>query len=196
MENIQEYARLTSSLKDEWWNSLNKSVLNDNEHDLKITKNAKRYINSDNSSTESSKNNESIPALYPLNNKKQVLPHLRENRKNGNTYGIYQQSVQKWKCVVTDITQQNFRAKLEDLSQEVNTTYEVAEFDFEEVSPSDLPLLNLGAVFYWSIGYEMKNGQLTKRSSIRFQRLVTWSEHEYDIALEKAESFLNNIVWD
>jgi len=196
MEHIQEYTRLTSSFKDEWWNSRNKSVLNNNEHDLKIAKNAKRYIDMDNLSTVSSKNDENSPALYPLNNKKQVLPHLKENKKNGNTYEIYQQSVQKWKCVVTDITQKKFRAKLEDLNEEVNTTYEVAEFDFEEVSPSDLSLLNLGAVFYWSIGYEMKNGQLTKRSSIRFQRLVTWSETEYDIALEKAECFLNNIAWD
>jgi hypothetical protein len=199
MEDIQEYvekARLNSSFVNDWWDASNNSVLNNGKQDLKIDKIAKRYVDIDNSSTVPRNNSENSKNLYPLKNKEQVLPHLRKIKKNYNTYDIYQQSVQKWKCIVTGISKKTFRAKLEDLDEEVNTTYEVAEFDFEEISPSDLTLLSLGAVFYWSIGYEMKNGQLTKRSSIRFQRLVPWNESEYDTALEKAECFLTKIAWD
>lgn len=192
-QNHTEITTLTNSNINNWWESQDYSLGNNNNHVLNFDKITKRHIELDDPSTVSCEKNQ---GLYPLVNKKDVLPYLLNIKTTYTAYDIYQQRVQKWKCVVTDIKDNIFRAKLEDLYEVASTSYELAEFDFEEISPSDLSLIHLGAVFYWSIGYEMKNGQLTKRSSIRFQRLVTWNEFEYEDALEKAEKLLNNIDWD
>ena len=111
-------------------------------------------------------------------------------------YKNYQKKTQTWKGVVIEDYPDTFTAKLEDLGEDEITTFEIAEFDKQEVSPADLSLLSLGAVFYWSVGYDMRNGQITKVSDVRFQRLVNWSEEEFDRATDRAEYFLNNISWD
>lgn len=111
-------------------------------------------------------------------------------------YKNYQKKTQRWKGVVIENNSDTFTAKLEDLNDEETTTFEIAEFDRQEVSPADLGLLSLGAVFYWSVGYDVRNGQVTKVSDVRFQRLVSLNVEEFDIAMDKAEQFFNNIAWD
>lgn len=109
----------------------------------------------------------------------------------------YLKKSQRWKCIVVQIEGEVFKARLEDLtSDDDDSTYEIADFSTEEVSPSDLELLSIGAVFYWSVGYEMNNGQISKQSIIRFQRLVKWSEDEFDEAIDRAKTLSENLLWD
>jgi len=85
-------------------------------------------------------------------------------------------ALQKWECYVLAVKGDTFLARLhpllgEGLDQE-------AEIYLEEVSEEDRPLIQLGAVFYWSIGYlERPSGRL-RSSVIKFRRLPTWTNHD------------------
>jgi hypothetical protein len=71
-----------------------------------------------------------------------------------------------------------------------------AEIPFEEVPDADHPLVVPGAVFYWSIGYQVEpTGQKTSISDIRFRRVPAWRES--DIArLRKAGEELHAALVD
>lgn len=79
---------------------------------------------------------------------------------------------------MTSKNEKTFIAKLFDLN--IGGTYEMGEFDNEDVSPDDVLLLSTGAIFYWSVGHYMENGQSVKRSDIRFQRLITLDEDDIE----------------
>ena len=86
-------------------------------------------------------------------------------------------SMQKWECVTLSISADSFIARLTDLAHKLPD--EEGEFLLEEVPRSDLPLLKLGAVFYWNVGYiDALNGQRTRASVIRFRRLPVWTKEE------------------
>jgi hypothetical protein len=100
---------------------------------------------------------------------------------------------QKWLGHVVDITTDTFTAKLDDLTN--GGSNEFTEFDIDEISPGDLPLLKRGAAFYWSVGYATEMGQRKKQSLIIFQRLPDWTEDEYNEAIDKADDLFENIKW-
>jgi len=102
----------------------------------------------------------------------------------------YFSKTQKWLGHIIEIKGETFMAKLEDITN--GGTYEIAEFDLEEVSQEDQELMALGAVFYWGVGYENRNGQVIKQSLIRFQRLPKWDQEDMDEALDRA-SRLNSL---
>ncbi len=60
--------------------------------------------------------------------------------------------VQCWEGTVTDLDATSFIAQLRDQTNREHPL-EQAEFSRDEVDEDDLKLLQLGAVFYWSIGY-------------------------------------------
>src|SRR5882672_1500921 len=61
-------------------------------------------------------------------------------------------SIQKWEGYVTEVQNGTFFARLTDVSG--GGAEEEAEFAVSELSRDDLPLLEPGAGFYWSIGYQ------------------------------------------
>lgn len=83
----------------------------------------------------------------------------------------FSKRVQNWQGIVLEINESTFSARLIDLTNK--GTHEIAEFEMDDISPEDLSLLSEGAIFYWSVGHYMENGQSVKRSDIRFQRLIT-----------------------
>lgn len=101
---------------------------------------------------------------------------------------------QKWYGQVISINENTFTAKLQDLSNA--TTDEVGEFEIKEIPDDDKELFKLGATFYWSVGYEMKNSQVSKRSFFRFQRLPNWNSIEIDNALDRANDLSSNLNWE
>ena len=103
----------------------------------------------------------------------------------------FSKKIQKWKGIVLEHNENIFKAKLYDLSS--GGTYEIGEFENEDISPDDLNLLADGAIFYWSVGHYMENGQSVKRSDIRFQRLVTLDEEEIMISLENVKRKYSNL---
>lgn len=100
---------------------------------------------------------------------------------------------QTWLGTVTEMTEGGFVARLEDLDQ--GGTHEIAEFFNEEISRDDLSLKNVGAVFYWSLGYANTKGSVEKKSMIRFQRLPKWTESDFDTALDKANAQAKVTKW-
>lgn len=82
--------------------------------------------------------------------------------------------LQQWEGTVTELDQDEFTATLRDLTDETRPS-ESANFSLDEVSESDLPLVALGAVFRWSIGYRTRKGQKERVSNISFLRLPAWS---------------------
>jgi hypothetical protein len=103
----------------------------------------------------------------------------------------FSKKIQNWQGIVIDINNKSFKSKLIDLTS--GGTYEIGEFDFDDVSPDDLPLLSIGSIFYWSVGHYMENGQSVKRSDIRFQRLITLNEDDIEIVKSKIEFKYSNL---
>ena len=102
--------------------------------------------------------------------------------------------LQKWECVVDQMMEDFFIARLVD--QTGKSPDEVAEFMFDEVSPADRNLLVPNAIFYWYIGYEESIGGQRKRSSIiRFRRLPTWSAYELEKAQHDADRTRDTLNW-
>lgn len=105
----------------------------------------------------------------------------------------YFTGAQRWIGHVTLITKQTFKAQLNDLNDP--STYEIGEFELSEVPPEDKELLSIGAAFYWSVGQANMNGQVEKKSLIRFQRMQPWSNIDYDNALNNADILFNELNW-
>jgi hypothetical protein len=122
----------------------------------------------------------SLPDLYP-----NTTPPRYKN---------YICNSQDWVCHVTGIYENSFEAKLVDKNDD--STFEIAEFDFDEISNGDLKLLKVGAIFYWSVGYASQNGQITKQSLLRFKRSAPLSNNEFNTIFDKASEMSEQIIWD
>lgn len=105
-------------------------------------------------------------------------------------------AIQEWEGYVTGIEEDTFEAELVDLTDKEQTAQEKAVFDKAEIS-SGLDLLDKGAVFRWSIGYETRPGGMRQRvSRIVFRRMPAWKKSDLEHAEEKAKSIKENIQWD
>ncbi len=102
--------------------------------------------------------------------------------------------MQQWVGHVVEIKDDVFVAKLDDLY--LNTTHEIAEFEINEVSPGDKELLKLGASFYFSLGYQLKSGQVRKMSLLRFRRAKLWDESFVEKIESKIETVLSRITFE
>lgn len=124
-------------------------------------------------------------------NSKLIIPRLDSfDLKN---YKNYTKKTNNWIGHINSISENSFTAKLHEIRD--NGTYEIAEFDFEEISNEDLSLIKVGAAFYWSIGHNVRNGQITKESIIRFQRLPQLNENEFEDIMKSVDElydFLSN----
>lgn len=94
-------------------------------------------------------------------------------------------ALQRWEGIVTECGGVSFIARLTDLTAEGPA--EEVELSLEDVPREDLPLVEVGAVFYWSIGYrDDASGQRWRASTLRFRRLPVWSESELKAAQERS----------
>jgi len=94
------------------------------------------------------------------------------------------QLLQFWEGRVTDIFDNTFSAIISDKTNP-DLPDELVTLDIEEVTPSDLSLLTLGSVFYWSIRYADFPGRgRSKESKIRFRRLPAWTQKEINRAID------------
>lgn len=100
--------------------------------------------------------------------------HSKFNILTAKDYSV---SSQKWIGIIQEISQDIFTAKLIDKSSE--GTFEIGEFDIEEVSPDDKKLFVEGAIFYWSVGYETVNNQRKGQSILRFKRTAALETENY-----------------
>lgn len=105
----------------------------------------------------------------------------------------YMSKTQNWVGHIIEISDEEFTAKLID--EKIKGTYEIAKFSIKEVSEGDLNLLQLGAVFYWSVGYLNREGQITKESIIRFKRTVEIPIDEFDSIIDNANELSESLEW-
>jgi hypothetical protein len=75
-------------------------------------------------------------------------------------------------------------------------TPKVAEFAFDEADPSDRVLIRAGAVFYWSIGYNVSAaGQVERTSSLYFRRLPVRRQLSPNGLRGKARELAARVGW-
>jgi hypothetical protein len=79
--------------------------------------------------------------------------------------------------------------ELRDLTH-LDAPREEATIGLSDVSDPDLELVAPGAVFYWTIGYEVRKGtqQKTRISELRFRRHPTWTRRELVEIQRKADA--------
>lgn len=86
--------------------------------------------------------------------------------------------LQQFEGTVRSVSDQEMVVELRDLTSPAMPPEE-ASFDLREVSDGDRSLLAVGAVFYWSIGYEVTaHGQKKRVSELRFRRWPPWTKRE------------------
>lgn len=69
------------------------------------------------------------------------------------------------------------------------------EFSYDDVSDDDKPLLKNGAIFYYTIGYAVVNGQRMKQSILKFKRSLPFSEKDVDSITANAHSLVQGLNW-
>ena len=105
------------------------------------------------------------------------------------------QVLQRWEGHIIEISKDECRALVQNLSTPGVPDEEIT-FSTDEISESDLPLVLPGAVFYWAIGYEdSPQGQRTRKSVIRIQRLPIWTQKEVDKAKREAKLLKDQLGW-
>ena len=117
------------------------------------------------------------------------------NRFNIFKKKVYTKNNKTWKGVITDINYPIFKAKLYDLDNH-SGTYEIASFNIKtDITEQDHELIDLGAIFYWSIGNIIQNKTQTKRSEIRMRRLADITVKEFDELHDSLDTQYGNINW-
>jgi hypothetical protein len=103
-------------------------------------------------------------------------------------------ALQKWEGIVLQVNNDSMIARLLDLTNDGSDGE--AEFNLSEIHSDDLPLVKIGALFYWNIGYMDKKGQRIRASIIRFKRIPNWRKDELEIAKKDAEHTSKLFKWD
>jgi len=107
----------------------------------------------------------------------------------------YSVALQKWQGYVIKLLDNALLVRLIDLTRKGPD--EETIIPLEEISLDDYDLIKIGVIFYWSIGYLTKsNGQRTRFSEIRFQRLPSWKRDEINAAKREAMKLKKIIRWE
>ena len=119
-----------------------------------------------------------------------VVKNFRSN-KSENIF----LKTQKWMGHIVEISNQTIFAKLEDFNDP--TTHEIGEFEIDDIPYEDRELICIGAGFYFSLGHAYdKNGQIEKKSLIRFQRANPWDEYSFNSIIDEADNLYEKLKWE
>ena len=109
---------------------------------------------------------------------------------------IYTKNTKTWKGLITRIDSNSFSCRLYDLDER-NETYETANFIIDSIiSDEDKPLLEVGAIFYWSVGSIIRNGTKKNQSEIRMRRVAAMDVDEFDEFYDNSENNYSSLKWD
>lgn len=96
---------------------------------------------------------------------------------------------QRWVGHIYEINQTSFWGKINDLNNP--TTQEIVEIDLTDVSYDDKELIAIGAGFYLSVGHASdENGQVEKKSLLRFQRTKPWDNDDFNNIMLSVDSLI------
>jgi|JI8StandDraft_1071087.scaffolds.fasta_scaffold369260_1 hypothetical protein len=129
-----------------------------------------------------------IESKAPYHRKFVVLPR---NADIASSYKV----LGKWHCYVTEIGDTSFKAIASDIQNASDDI--VAEFEKSEIAEGDLPLLQEGAIFYWSIYFyqDAISGSHSRQSEILFRRFKSVDRTTISRARELAELIDENTAW-
>jgi hypothetical protein len=100
----------------------------------------------------------------------------------------------EWEGYVEEVQDERFLAMLVD---KTTGRAERTTVLFDEVSSFDLDLVEPGAVFYWSVGYRVRETRQREGISlIRFRRLPTWTARELTQLSGSASVRAAELQWD
>ena len=105
----------------------------------------------------------------------------------------YTKNTQRWIGHIIKINNGKFKAKLEDIT--TPGTFEIGTFDIQDMF-EEKDMIQIGAVFYLSVGYEVSKGTSVRQKLIRFQRLSEWSETDFNKAIDRADRIAANLEWE
>ena len=98
------------------------------------------------------------------------------------------QVLQEWEGYVIEIGEDDFTARLLDLTAGSSHEEEEAVIPFSEISKDDLKHLRLGSIFRWIIGYaHSTNGTKQRVSQIIFRKLPVVTKQDIAEAGEWAK---------
>lgn len=111
-------------------------------------------------------------------------------------FKVYTKNTKTWKGVITRINKLSFSCRLYDLDDK-SEIYETADFIIDSIiSDEDKPLLEVGAIFYWSVGSVIRNGTKKNQSEIRLRRVAAMDVEEFNEFYDKSESNYLGLKWD
>lgn len=133
-------------------------------------------------------NDEHSSKTVPLVHKKKLRVPLPLAPPRIKKLEYAQEILQDWEGVVETIGNENFTARLRDLTNNEPYPSEAAELPIEDISVDDLELLRVGAVFYLTVGRLIwLNGRQERFGRIVFRRLPSWTLSTLRRAEERAE---------
>lgn len=103
------------------------------------------------------------------------------------------QILQQWEAVIEEVFKDSVSLKLIDINNS-NAMTELAEVSVEDFSPTDEDFIRQGAVFYWTIGYELrKGGQKCRISELRPRRLPPLTNSMAEEAKNRADEMFQRL---
>ena len=95
---------------------------------------------------------------------------------------------QDWEGVVETIGSETFTARLRDRTNDESIAGEIAELPIADVDDDDRELLQIGGVFYLTVGRLLRaNGRHERVGRMVFRRLPAWTKSTFDRAKLRAE---------
>jgi hypothetical protein len=111
-------------------------------------------------------------------------------------FKVYTKNTKTWRGVITKIYDSYFSCRLYDLDDK-SEIYEIADFNIDSIiTDEDKPLLEVGAIFYWSVGSIIRNGTKKNQSEIRLRRVAAMDSDEFTEFYDKSESDYLDLRWD
>ena len=89
-----------------------------------------------------------------------------------------------------------FGAYLTDVTSGSDEESEDVDLPIKDISDTDLPLFEEGAIFRWLIGYRYEKTTKERFSKLVFRRIPAWSERQREQIWQKAEESAKALKWD
>lgn len=98
-------------------------------------------------------------------------------------------ALQKWRGYIEDFDDETFTARLKDLTNGGND--ELFKYNYIDVPNIEKNDLQVGRVFYLSIGYSDYAGTIEKSLKLRFQKKIHWDESLIEDVADDVELFMS-----
>lgn len=146
-------------------------------------------------SIDNSRIEQDLPSLTANNKGKNLEIKIRVPKGDFSGKFGSSQILSKWEGVVSRVSGDIFMGKLRDLTTDEGFINE-AEFSVDDLQEDDKELLEIGAVFYWYVGYmTTSGGTRTKISLLKFQRLPKWQKSKIERIEEDAKRLREKLKW-